>query len=110
MERKDGMITPDQQLMRKGYALTERIAYSDDPRITVTADERLALVNFAVVGIAYCAVCPPEAVFRWRGKRHPDGSQDIMGQQLAAMRDYWRENLPTIISVGTGRSVLAVSE
>ncbi|SCG69662.1 hypothetical protein GA0070609_4434 [Micromonospora echinaurantiaca] len=102
IEDEDGVIYPDNRLMSLGCETADRIANTDSRRVTVTADEAQAVNYFLVWGVGYCNECPPEVTLQWRGKRHRDGSRDITGKQLAAMRDYWRRNLAMIIAVGTG--------
>ncbi|MFD6640302.1 hypothetical protein ACFWDN_31300 [Micromonospora chalcea] len=98
----DGVIHLDSELMSLGCEAADRIANTDSRRLTVSPDEVRALTYFMVHGTIYCRECPPEAAWQWRGKRHPGGSRDIAGKQLAAMRDYWRRNLAMIIAIGTG--------
>jgi hypothetical protein len=98
----DGVIYPSSELMSLGCEVADRIANTDNRRVTVTAEEVRAVAYFLVYAVAYCNECPPEITLHWRGKRHPDGSRDIAGKQLAAMRIYWRRNLAMIIAVGTG--------
>ncbi|MEV2238787.1 hypothetical protein [Micromonospora sp. NPDC049891] len=97
----DGVIYLDSERMNAGLQVACDIVNSTEQRVRVSRKQYLALVYFMVNGMAFCDDPGPRAMHEWRGRRHPDGSRNISGQQLAAMRDYWTRNLETIVQVGT---------
>lgn len=99
---EDGTIQPDSDLMWHGYEVAMRIIGTKDRRVRVTREERRAVTFFLMTGMMYYGGAVPRAALQFRGKRYPDGSQDIAGKQLAAMRDYWHANLYGILLRGVG--------
>ncbi|QGN50219.1 hypothetical protein GKC29_27635 [Micromonospora sp. WMMC415] len=98
----DGVIYPSGALMAEGCEVAERLTQPGTLRVRLTRDDVAALAYVAAVGLAYGAEPYYPDMWTFRGKRYPDGSQDITGQQLTAMRAYWRANLPVILANRVG--------